>query len=372
MPSINTLIIGAGPAGLACAGALKMRGIDAVVVEKAGAVGPVWRRHYDRLHLHTPKYHSALPGLPMPQSYPTYPSRDQVVAYLEDYARHHRIAPVFGAEVRKVTHTGTCWQVETRDTAYLARHVIVATGVASFPNRADWPGLAAFAGPVSHSSDYRNPQSFAGQRVLVVGFGNSGGEIALDLAEAGVKTVLSVRGPVNVVPRDVFGIPAQSFAIAERHLPPQLVDLLNGTISRLRMGDISQLGLAPSSKGPTTQIVEDKRIPLIDIGTLGAIRNGSILVRGGIARFDPSAVHFVSGAPLAVDAVILATGYKPDLRAMLPALTDDLDQNGSPKASGQACGRSGLWFCGYSVVPTGHLREIRLEALAIADAIETA
>jgi hypothetical protein len=155
-------------------------------------------------------------------------------------------------------------------------------------------------------------------------------------------------------------------------LPPELVDLVNGTMSRLRMGDISRLGLTPASKGPTTQIVEDKRIPLIDIGTIDAIRRGSILVRGGIARFDPSAVHFLRGEPMACDAVILATGYKPDLRAMLPAHADDLDEFGSPKTSGQACGRSGLWFCGFSVVPTGHLREIRLEALAIAEAIETA
>ncbi len=134
MIDANTVIIGAGPAGLACAGALRMRGLDAVVLEKADAVGAVWRRHYDRLHLHTPKRHSALPGLPMPRRFPRYPSREEVVAYLEDYAHHHGIAPVFATEVRQVRRSDG-WNLETADNIYCARHVIVASGVASFPNR---------------------------------------------------------------------------------------------------------------------------------------------------------------------------------------------------------------------------------------------
>ena len=368
MPKVDTVIIGAGPAGLACAGSLKMRGQDAVVLEKAAAVGSVWHRHYDRLHLHTPKHHSALPGLAMPKDYPTYPSRQQVIAYFESYARHHRIKPVFSAEVRHVKRRDQ-WQVFTASREYHARHVIVATGMASFPKLANWQGLGAFPGPVSHSSDYRNPLGFAGQRVLVVGFGNSAGEIALDLAEAGVDTVLSVRNPVNVIPRDVLGIPAQSFAIAQRHLPPRLADLLNGTVSRLRMGDIAKLGLPRSTKGPTRQILEDGRVPLIDIGTLSAIRNGSIRVRGGIDWIDHATVHFTTGDALAFDAIILATGYKPDLRPILPDATDLLDDTGGPLTSGPASVRAGLWFCGFKVVPTGQLREIRLEAEAIAEAI---
>ncbi len=236
----------------------------------------------------------------------------------------------------------------------------------------DWPGLSGFPGTVIHSSDYRNPKAFLNTRVLVVGFGNSGGEIALDLAEGGIETALAVRGPVNVIPRDVMGIPALDFAIAERHLPPKLVDLVNGSISRLRTGDISKLGLPRSRKGPTTQIVEDKRIPLIDIGTLDCIRKGLILVRGGIERFEGATVHFTRGEPLACDAVILATGYHPDLRSLLPDPAGRLDGEGSPRASGRSSGRDGLWFCGYRIVPTGHLREIRIEAEEIADAIATA
>ena len=362
---IGTLIIGAGPAGLACAAALKMRGEDAVILEKDNAVGTVWRNHYDRLHLNSARRYSGLPGLAMPKSYPRYPSRDQLVAYLEGYAQYYQISPVFGAEVREIKRDA-CWEVATQNAVFRAHNVILATGVASFPKRADWPGLREFPGAVLHSSDYRNARAFAGKRVLVVGFGNSGGEIALDLAEAGVEAVLSVRSPVNVIPRDILGIPAQSFAIIERHLPSRLVDLVNGPIARLRTGDISNLGLTKASKGPTTQIIENKRIPLIDIGTLSCIRDGSVAVRGAIERVNQSMVHFTNGEPVQFDAIIQATGYKPDLRSILPDAGSVLDGNGQPTASGKISGQDGLWFCGYKVVPTGHLREIRLEAEAIA------
>lgn len=369
MHNIDTLIIGAGPAGLACAGALKQLGRHAEILEKSDSVGSVWRAHYDRLHLHTAKRYSALPGFAMPRSYPRYPSRKQVVEYLDAYAKHFAIAPQFGTEVTKITKDGDHWTVQSNAGVFHARHVIISGGVASFPNIAKWPGSDRFSGPILHSTQYRNPEPFLGQRVLVVGFGNSGGEIALDLAEAGVSTDLCVRSPVNVIPRDVMGIPAQSFSIAERHLPYKLVDLVNGAISRLRTGDISKLGLPKSDKGPVEQIIKDSRIPLIDIGTIARIRDGSIMVRRGIDRIDAGTVHFETGDSAAYDTIIAATGFKPDLSNMLPDHLHLLTDSGAPKSSGAGSGADGLSFCGYKVVPTGHLREIAIEARDIAKAI---
>ena len=368
LDKVNTVIIGAGPAGLACAGALKIRGKQAVVLEKSDGVGSVWRGHYDRLHLHTAKRYSGLPGFPMPKSYPRYPSRAQVVSYLEDYAAHHGIAPRFGVEVQSLARGGH-WQVRTSTGIIETSHVIVAGGVASFPHLADWPGLDQFSGQLVHSSDYKNATGFEGMKMLVVGMGNSGGEIALDLAQAGLDTTISVRGPVNVIPRDVLGIPAQSFSVAERHLPYKMVDVVNGAITRLRMGDVTKLGLAKPSKGSIAQIIEDGRVPLIDVGTIAAIRDGSISVCGAISHVDGGQIHFADGASSGFDGIVLATGYKPDLREMLPDHGALLGETGAPATSGAKSGADGLFFCGYKVVPTGHLREIAIEAGEIADSI---
>ena len=205
--SVDAIVIGAGPAGLATAAALMARGLTVAILEKSDAVGAVWRRHYDRLCLHTDRGHSGLPGLSMPSAFGRYPSRAQVVEYLENYAAKFDLKPVFNAPVRAVRRDGRGWRAEAGENSRSAPIVVVATGWADYPYAPKWPGMERFDGPILHSSVYRNPAPFEGKRVLVVGFGNSGGEIALDLAEAGVDVTLSVRGPVNIVPRDLLGLP---------------------------------------------------------------------------------------------------------------------------------------------------------------------
>src|ERR1700722_12667812 len=179
--SCASIIIGAGPAGLATAAVLQARGLNAPILEKSDAVGPVWRRHYDRLHLHTDRGHSALPGLPMPSSYGRYPSRAQVVEYLESYAATFDLKPRFNTPVSEVRRNGTLWSAKAGDETIEAPVIVIATGLADFPYSPIWPGIETFSGPILHSSRYRNPKSFAGERVLVVGFGHSGGGLALDL-----------------------------------------------------------------------------------------------------------------------------------------------------------------------------------------------
>jgi cation diffusion facilitator CzcD-associated flavoprotein CzcO len=364
----DAIIVGAGPAGLACAVTMRAAGLDVTLLEKADSVGSAWRRHYDRLHLHTDRKRSGLPGMEMPRTYPLYPSRMQLVAYLESYAARFDIQPVFHSTVSRIRRDGTRWCADLAQGSIAAPVVVIATGIADAPYRPSWPGSEVYRGPVVHSSDYRNPTAYLGKRVLVVGFGNSGGEIALDLANADVAVTLAVRSPVQILPRDLLGFPILAWAILYRRLPARLVDFINAPILRLAVGRIEDLGLRRAAKGPRQMVDEDGRVPLIDVGTLGKIRDGSIKISSGIDRLTPEGVVFVDGRSEKFDAIILATGFRPDLHRLMPDVEGVLDKRGMPLVTGRATDAPGLYFCGQITSPTGQLREIGLEAQRIADA----
>lgn len=366
--SCDAIIVGAGPAGLATAAALRARGRDAAILEKSDTVGAVWRRHYDRLHLHTDRARSSLPGFPLPRAYGRYPSRAQVVEYLERYAAKFDLKPIFNAPVRTLRRDGQTWWAEAGENSRNAPIVVVATGWADYPYAPTWPGIETFGGKILHSTSYRNPAPFAGRRVLVVGSGNSGAEIALDLAETGVDVTLSVRSPVNVIPRELFGLPILVFPTAEQWLPPRLADAINAPLLRYAIGSIEKLGLRRAAKGPLQSIAEDGRVPLIDVGALNAMRDGLIKLRGDVASFSREDVGFTQSPAERFDAIILATGFRPDLRSLLPDAEGVLGATGAPLVSGKATAEPGLFFCGAIPSSLGQFRQIGLEARSIADA----
>lgn len=368
----ETLIIGAGPAGLAVGAALRRAGAPFEIVERGDAVGASWRRHYDRLHLHTPKEHSALPFVPFPASAPRYPSRDDVIAYLEDYARAFDLAPTFGVDVERCERgDDDRWQVHTNRGVRRARHLVVASGFSRVPRRISWPGLDAFAGPVLHSAEYANGDRFRGQRVLVVGFGNSGAEIALDLAEHRADSTVSIRGAVNVVPRDILGVPITHLGRAGGVLPLAVADRINRVIVRLALGNLDQYGLRKRSDGPLAEIVRTRQIPVVDVGTLGAIRAGRIAVRPAIDSSMHEAVRFADGRVETFHAIVLATGYDTGLDALFGNAASLLDDDGRPHVADDKAA-SGLYFCGFRIVPAGLLGEIAREAPRIAAKIVAA
>jgi NADPH-dependent 2,4-dienoyl-CoA reductase/sulfur reductase-like enzyme len=360
------IVIGAGPAGLAAAACLRQAGIAAEIFEKTASVGASWRRHYDRLHLHTDRGHSGLPGLPMPRAYPRYPARAQVVEYLEGYVEHFGLVPRVSTSATRAVRENGHWRVDTGAGTFRAPVLVVATGVAGSPFRPDWPGQESFGGDIRHSVDYRNPAAHAGKRVLVVGLGSSGGEIALDLAEAGVSVAVAVRGPVNIIPRELFGIPILTWAIALTRLPSWLADLLSAPLIGFVTGSQSRLGLARPARGPIAEVIQRGRVPLIDIGTVAAIRRGRISIRPDVRRLYVGEVEFVDGRRERFDTIIAATGFRPDLRTLLPGAGDALDARGMPEISGAPTAVPGLYFCGFHISPTGQLREIGLEARRIA------
>src|SRR5438046_1053920 len=183
---------------------LHRAGLPHLVVDRALEVAASWKQHYDRLHLQTAKKYSSLPFTPWAPEVPRYPSRTDIVRCLERYAEQHQIAPRFGVEVKRVTRGSTHFTVDTTAGQLAPRFVVVATGYNAVANRPEFPGLADFAGSVVHAESYKNPAPYVGKRTLIVGCGNSGAEIALDLAEQGIDAAMVVRGPVHVVPRDLL------------------------------------------------------------------------------------------------------------------------------------------------------------------------
>ena len=363
---VDTVIVGAGPSGLAVAGCLTQAGLSFTLLEREASVGASWRKHYDRLHLHTARALSSLPHLPMPPDYPTYPSRDEVVAYLDNYQRALGIEPRLGVEVTRATRAPDGrWHVTAAGEAWNARNLVVASGYNAAPTRPTWPGLDTFPGRIIHSSEYKNGRDLAGLRVLVVGAGNSGAEIAVDLWESKAEVAIAIRGPLHVAPRDAFGLPAQHFTLALSHLPVRLADKLSEPLRDLVIGDLSPWGIVRPPVGPLELLETTGRVPLVDIGTVALIKQGAITVVPGLAELDGATVTFVDGRQRAFDALILATGYRAGL-GWLDA--DCLDERGLPRAHGREAA-PGLYFLGYRNPTTGNLREIALEAQRIADAL---
>ena len=365
MSETDTIIVGAGPAGLAVGATLRRANVPFVMLERAERVGASWHSHYERLHLHTPKRHSALPHRPFPAAYPTYPSRQQVWEYLEDYARAFDLRPEFGREVdRCVRRNDGVWEVKTNAGTYRGRQLVIACGWQREPNLPCWPGMDSFPGSILHSRDYVNGEQFRGRRVLVVGFGNSGAEIALDLAEYGARCAVAVRGRVNVIPRDLIGVPIIVFALLWRAAPTRLADAVNAPTLRLALGNLAALGLEKRKDGPFTQIAESHEIPVIDVGTLARIRAGEIAVRKGVESFDRAEVRFADGLRESFDAIVLATGFRAGLQRMLPDHAGVFDEQGSPRIHGREAA-PGLYFCGYDPGRAGLLRQIGIEARRI-------
>jgi Flavin-binding monooxygenase-like len=356
----DVVVIGAGPAGLAVGACLRQAGQNFIMFEKTHQVGSSWRGHYERLHLHTVKRYSALPLVPFPRDYPRYVPKALMIEYLDSYAKNFELRPRFGEAVRSVRRADNGWSVATGASAVRAPSVVVATGYNAEPVSRSDVKLAGFAGRVFHSADYRDAAPFAGQSVLVVGMGNTGAEIALDLAEGGARPTISLRDGVHIVPRELFGLPIQVVAmLATKMLPLKVNDMIFPSILDLVLGNLAKRGIKRPQRGILQQIRDAAKIPVIDVGTVRKICDDAITIVPAVATAAGATVHFDGGGMGNFDAIILATGYRPNYASYLPG-------DAAPGADG---GASGIYFVGYRNVVTGLLREISREAMAVADDI---
>ncbi|MEU9257138.1 NAD(P)/FAD-dependent oxidoreductase [Streptomyces sp. NPDC048212] len=363
-------VIGGGPGGLAAAAALREQGVRAVVLEKSDRVGSSWRGHYDRLHLHTIRRWSALPGLAMPRRFGRWVSRDDMVRYLEKYAEHHELEVVTGVEVSRIDRTddGTGWQLSaTGGRVLTGRAVVVATGFNHTPRIPAWPGSEDFTGELLHAAEYRSPAPYAGKDVLVVGIGNTGAEIAVDLVEGGASRVrIAVRTVPHIVRRSTAGWPAQATAVLVRRLPVRLVDRAGSLMCRVSVPDLAAHGLPRPDTGLYSRVKEGA-IPVQDVGLIDAVRNGTVVPVATVRSFDGDAVVLADGTRITPDAVIAATGYERALEGLVGHL-GVLDPRGRPVVHGARTpdGAPGLYFTGFTNPISGMLREMALDARRIA------
>ncbi|XP_057477223.1 indole-3-pyruvate monooxygenase YUCCA6-like [Actinidia eriantha] len=353
------VIIGAGPSGLAAAACLKERGISAVVLERCNCIASLWQlKTYDRLRLHLPKSFCELPLLPFPQEFPNYPSKQQFVEYLEGYASKFEIKPFFNETVARAEYDSSVgmWRVRTvgekgEEREWVSRWVVVATGENAEAVVPEIEGREEFGGAVVHTSLYKSGEGFRGKRVLVVGCGNSGMEVCLDLCNHDASPSLVVKDTVHVLPREMLG--RSTFGLSMwllKWLPIRLVDRFLLIVSWLILGDTAHFGLRRPHLGPLELKNSSGKTPVLDIGTLAKIKSGDIKVCPAVRRLTRHTVEFINGKKENFDAIILATGYKSNVPSWLKERDMFSERDGLPRRpfpNGWK-GESGLYAVGFT------------------------
>jgi thioredoxin reductase len=368
--NIETLIIGAGPAGMALAGRMKKLNLPFVLIEKSDRVAMAWHQHYERLCLHTVKEHSNLPHIELPDEYPVYPTRLQMIDYWNSYIETMGIQPIYNQEVKSIKNENGGWKTETETDVFISQKVVVATGYNRSPYLPHWEGQDDFKGQFLHSRQYKNADAFAGKQVLIIGMGNTGAELAIDLVEKGAFPTIAVRSPVNFLKRDIKGRPTQRTAIMLGKLPNWLYDFIAKQLQKLVVGDLTPYGLPPSPYAPSQQLREFGKVPIIDIGTIDLIKQGKVKIASDIQHFNEDSVTFKNGETKEFDAVIACTGYRPQVQDFVENADLILDKRGYPKSLWfEEKALKGLYFCGFSIPLSGILRNIKIDSEQIVQHI---
>lgn len=296
--TFDTLVIGAGQAGLAAGYQLQRAGQRFAILEASDEPAGSWPHYYDSLRLFSPARFSSLPGMPFPGDPERYPARDEVIAYLRGYAARFELPVITGARVQSVERDADAFHVHTADgRGFRATSLIAATGAFHRPQLPQLPGQERFDGTLLHSFAYRTPAPFAGQRVIVVGAGNSAVQIAIELARS-ARVSLATREPVRFVDQRPYG--------RDVHFWWWLLRLDTSPLESPQARLFARLA---DGKGPR----------VLDAGVYhAALDAGAPDVRPMFTAFTEHGVVWANGVEETVDSVIFATGYRPNLNYLAP------------------------------------------------------
>ncbi|KAI3939890.1 hypothetical protein MKW98_029666 [Papaver atlanticum] len=274
---VEVIIVGAGPSGIATSVCLYHLSVSNIVLEREDCSASLWaKKSYDRLHLHKAKHLSELPYMPFPANYPTYMSKDQFIVYLENYAARFKVNALYNrlVEFAAFDESTKKWCLKVRNAEsdseeYACRFLEVATSQNSDTYVPEINGLDSFRGEVIHSIEYKSGERYANKNVMVVGAGNSGMEIALDLSSFGAKTSIVVRSPKYVTCRIYTLL---------KYFPINLLDWLLFFAGVVIFGDTTKYGIARPKEGVLLMNKKYQTFPVVDVGTFSKIKSGQIQV----------------------------------------------------------------------------------------------
>ncbi|KAA8546497.1 hypothetical protein F0562_002764 [Nyssa sinensis] len=349
------VIVGAGPAGLATSACLNVLSIPNLVLEREDCCASLWKkRSYDRLNLHLAKRYCNLPHMPFPPGTPTFVSRSGFILYVDNYASHFNINPLYRRSVESASYDEVAgkWRIVAKNMVsdllevYVGKFLVVSTGENSEGFIPKVPGLDSFGGEFMHSCRYENGMRFSEKDVLVVGSGNSGMEIAYDLSNWGARASIVVRNPVHALTKELV----QLGMFLLQFLPCNMVDYIVVMLGKLKHGDLSGYGLPRPMKGPFYIKTTTGQSPIIDVGTLGKIKTGAIKVLPSIRNIDGDTVEFANGKMNRFDAIVFATGYKSTVGKWLKDGESLFNEDGMPKrrVPDHWKGKNGLYCAGFA------------------------
>lgn len=313
MPTADVLVIGAGPAGINAAYALRQAGLEYRVIDRAAALASTWSSLYPSLRLNTSRFFSHFPERRFPLHYGLFPSAQQYHSYLVKWADDQDLQIDFGLDVYRVApRADGLWQVETSAGIESYRAVIPATGVFNNPQMPAIEGMESFTGDMMHSRDFRHPNQVKGKRVMVVGNGPSGTDISIAAAPVAADgfAYLAIRTGVDLRPRYPYGLPRHAWMLLGSYLPDKICQWIQRQTEALKynMGDFS-IWEAPPNSGSAVAY----RGPEL----LNALRAGQVKAMPPPIRFDTKGAELADGSYLELDAVIMATGFLPVLHQYL-------------------------------------------------------
>ncbi|KAK2364608.1 putative indole-3-pyruvate monooxygenase YUCCA10 [Trifolium repens] len=348
----TVVVVGAGPSGLSVAATLTNQSIPYIILERENCFASLWKKYsYDRLHLHLKKQFCELPHKPFPPSFPSYISKEKFLQYLEDYVSHFKINPLYHRTVESAEYDegSEKWKVKAmnKDSGeveeYDGKFLVVASGETSDPFVPEIEGLKSFPGKVIHSTGFKNGKEFKDEHVLVVGSGNSGMEIALDLINNGAKTSIVVRSPVHFLSRGILNLGL----FLMKYLSMEMVDSVMVMLSKMVYGDVTNYGVSRPNEGPFYMKVKYGKYPIVDVGTYPKIKSRELKVLPAeIECVNGKDVLFKNSQLHSFDSIIFCTGFKRSTHKWLKGDDYLLNDDGSYPIHWK--GKNGLYCVGLS------------------------